>query len=97
MTDEVQSAPAFAVGVATHGELPDGAGHTRAKIGSLGRLFASPASRAHVSVTRRRDPAVEHPVVARANHIDRTTALEPLHLTSSWAAGQTPETCPTGL
>lgn len=67
MTDEVQPAPAFAVEVTTHGELPDAAGYARAKIGSLGQLFASPASRAHVSVTRRRDPAVEHPVVAHAN------------------------------
>lgn len=67
MTDEVQSAPTFAVEVTTHGELPDVAGYARAKIGSLGGLFASPASRAHVSVTRRRDPAVEHPVVAHAN------------------------------
>ena len=30
-------------------------------------------------------------------HIDRTTALEPLELTSAWVAGQTPETYPTGL
>ncbi|SCX27888.1 Erythromycin esterase homolog [Mycolicibacterium fluoranthenivorans] len=30
-------------------------------------------------------------------HIDRTTALEPLELTSTWVAGQTPETYPTGL
>ena len=67
MTNEVQSAPAFAVEVTTHGELPDVAGYARDKIGSLGRLFKSPASRVHVSVTRRRDPAVEHPVVVHAN------------------------------
>lgn len=30
-------------------------------------------------------------------HIDRTTALEPLELSSTWVAGQTPETYPTGL
>jgi len=30
-------------------------------------------------------------------HIDRTTALEPLEVTSTWAAGETPETYPTGL
>ncbi|MCV7354798.1 erythromycin esterase family protein [Mycolicibacterium fluoranthenivorans] len=30
-------------------------------------------------------------------HLDRTTALEPLELTSTWVAGQTPETYPTGL
>jgi erythromycin esterase-like protein/predicted phosphoribosyltransferase len=30
-------------------------------------------------------------------HIDRTTALEPLELTSVWVAGETPETFPTGL
>ncbi|GAS93610.1 hypothetical protein RMCC_0576 [Mycolicibacterium canariasense] len=30
-------------------------------------------------------------------HIDRTTALEPLEPTSTWAAGETPETYPTGL
>jgi erythromycin esterase-like protein len=30
-------------------------------------------------------------------HIDVTRALEPLELTSSWVAGETPETYPTGL
>jgi erythromycin esterase-like protein/predicted phosphoribosyltransferase len=30
-------------------------------------------------------------------HIDRTRALEPLEVTSSWVAGETPETYPTGL
>jgi len=30
-------------------------------------------------------------------HIDRTTALEPLEVTSQWIAGETPETFPTGL
>ena len=30
-------------------------------------------------------------------HIDRTRALEPLEVTSSWSAGETPETYPTGL
>ncbi len=30
-------------------------------------------------------------------HIDRTTALEPLELTSQWISGETPETYPTGL
>ncbi len=30
-------------------------------------------------------------------HIDRTRALEPLEVTSHWAAGETPETYPTGL
>ncbi|AFM16303.1 erythromycin esterase-like enzyme [Mycolicibacterium chubuense NBB4] len=30
-------------------------------------------------------------------HIDRTTALEPLEVTSLWVAGETPETYPTGL
>jgi erythromycin esterase-like protein/predicted phosphoribosyltransferase len=30
-------------------------------------------------------------------HIDRTRALEPLEVTSTWAAGETPETYPTGL
>jgi hypothetical protein len=30
-------------------------------------------------------------------HIDRTTALEPLEVTSVWVAGETPETYPTGL
>ncbi len=30
-------------------------------------------------------------------HIDETTALEPLEVTSLWAAGETPETFPTGL
>ena len=30
-------------------------------------------------------------------HVDRTRALEPLEVTSSWVAGETPETYPTGL
>ncbi len=30
-------------------------------------------------------------------HIDRTTALEPLEVTSMWVAGETPETYPSGL
>lgn len=30
-------------------------------------------------------------------HIDQTTALEPLEVTSVWAAGENPETYPTGL
>lgn len=30
-------------------------------------------------------------------HIDKTRALEPLEVTSSWVAGETPETYPTGL
>jgi erythromycin esterase-like protein/predicted phosphoribosyltransferase len=30
-------------------------------------------------------------------HIDNTTALEPLEVTSLWIAGETPETYPTGL
>ncbi|WP_370332965.1 erythromycin esterase family protein [Mycolicibacterium hippocampi] len=30
-------------------------------------------------------------------HIDRTRALEPLEVTSSWSEGETPETYPTGL
>lgn len=30
-------------------------------------------------------------------HIDETTALEPLEVTSLWVAGETPETFPTGL
>ncbi|MCX2715606.1 erythromycin esterase family protein [Mycolicibacterium sp. J2] len=30
-------------------------------------------------------------------HVDRTTALEPLEPTSTWVAGETPETYPTGL
>ena len=30
-------------------------------------------------------------------HIDSTRALEPLEVTSSWTAGETPETYPTGL
>lgn len=30
-------------------------------------------------------------------HLDRTRALEPLEVTSSWSAGETPETYPTGL
>jgi len=30
-------------------------------------------------------------------HVDRTRALEPLELTSPWAAGENPETYPTGL
>ena len=30
-------------------------------------------------------------------HIDKTRALEPLEVTSRWAAGETPETYPTGL
>ncbi|GFG50305.1 hypothetical protein MAGR_17460 [Mycolicibacterium agri] len=30
-------------------------------------------------------------------HIDTTTALEPLEVTSRWVAGETPETYPTGL
>lgn len=30
-------------------------------------------------------------------HIDRTTALEPLEVTSQWVTGETPETYPTGL
>jgi len=30
-------------------------------------------------------------------HIDRTRALEPLEMTGTWTAGQTPETYPTGL
>ncbi len=30
-------------------------------------------------------------------HIDRTTALEPLEVTSVWVAGETPETYPSGL
>ncbi|MEW5808794.1 MAG: erythromycin esterase family protein [Actinomycetota bacterium] len=30
-------------------------------------------------------------------HIDRTTALEPLEVTSVWVAGENPETYPTGL
>lgn len=30
-------------------------------------------------------------------HIDSTTALEPLELTSQWISGETPETYPTGL
>ena len=30
-------------------------------------------------------------------HIDETTALEPLEMTSLWVAGETPETFPTGL
>ncbi|KMO70846.1 erythromycin esterase family protein [Mycolicibacterium chlorophenolicum] len=30
-------------------------------------------------------------------HIDRTTALEPLEVTSTWVAGENPETYPTGL
>jgi erythromycin esterase-like protein len=30
-------------------------------------------------------------------HIDQTRALEPLEPTSSWAAGENPETYPTGL
>jgi erythromycin esterase-like protein len=30
-------------------------------------------------------------------HIDRTRALEPLEVTSTWAAGETPETYPSGL
>lgn len=30
-------------------------------------------------------------------HIDKTRALEPLEVTSLWAAGETPETYPTGL
>ena len=30
-------------------------------------------------------------------HIDRTTALQPLELTSVWVAGENPETYPTGL
>ncbi|WP_460356678.1 erythromycin esterase family protein [Mycobacterium sp. ZZG] len=30
-------------------------------------------------------------------HIDKTTALEPLEVTSVWVAGETPETYPTGL
>jgi erythromycin esterase-like protein len=30
-------------------------------------------------------------------HIDRTRALEPLEVTSEWAAGETPETYPSGL
>lgn len=30
-------------------------------------------------------------------HIDRTTALEPLEMTSTWIAGETPETYPSGL
>ncbi|MGD9618502.1 MAG: erythromycin esterase family protein [Mycolicibacterium sp.] len=30
-------------------------------------------------------------------HIDRTLALQPLEVTSTWSAGETPETYPTGL
>ncbi|MDY6996569.1 MAG: erythromycin esterase family protein [Actinomycetota bacterium] len=30
-------------------------------------------------------------------HLDRTSALEPLELTSGWIAGETPETYPSGL
>ena len=30
-------------------------------------------------------------------HIDRTTALQPLEVTSGWIAGETPETYPSGL
>lgn len=30
-------------------------------------------------------------------HLDRTRALEPLEVTSTWTAGETPETYPTGL
>ena len=30
-------------------------------------------------------------------HIDTTSALEPLEMTSVWVAGQNPETYPTGL
>jgi erythromycin esterase-like protein len=30
-------------------------------------------------------------------HIDHTRALEPLEVTSTWAAGENPETYPTGL
>ncbi|WP_413467173.1 erythromycin esterase family protein [Mycolicibacterium sp. 120270] len=30
-------------------------------------------------------------------HIDRTSALEPLEVTSKWVVGETPETYPTGL
>lgn len=30
-------------------------------------------------------------------HVDRTRALEPLEVTSSWSEGETPETYPTGL
>ncbi len=30
-------------------------------------------------------------------HVDHTTALEPLELTTAWARGEPPDTYPTGL
>ena len=42
----------------------------------------------HVTLRRQFDAII---------HIDRTRALEPLERTASWAAGEAPETFPTGL
>ncbi|VEG56574.1 ribosome-associated protein [Mycolicibacterium aurum] len=55
------------VDVTTHGEFPDVVDYARTKIGSLGRLTSRPILHAHVRLTRRKNPAVEFPVVAQAN------------------------------
>lgn len=67
MSQKVESSSTFDVDVTTHGGLPGAADYARSKIGELARYTSRPVLHARVKLTRRRDPAVQRPLVAQAN------------------------------
>lgn len=66
MTDGPQAVPAIEVEISTDGDFPDVGDYARTKLGKLARLTHVPVSHARLRLSRHRDPAVEHPVVAQA-------------------------------
>ncbi|GAS93611.1 uncharacterized protein RMCC_0577 [Mycolicibacterium canariasense] len=61
-----QAAPTFDVEISTDGDFPDVGDYARTKLGKLARLTHVPVSHARLRLSRHRDPAVDHPVVAQA-------------------------------